>query len=125
MKFAPFLIAASFLLSVGMASEASAQIIDPRSYAQQYIFNRPTVSPYLNLLNSTNQFSQQPAYQTLVRPLLEQRQDAQFQQREISQIRQQVNTLGQLSTAGNFRPAVGDEHHAVVFRQVVDQGAHP
>jgi len=55
------------------------------------IYNRPTVSPYLNLLQGPNQFGViSPNYQTLVRPQLEAREIAQQQGQAISNLQQQV-----------------------------------
>ena len=67
------------------AGQASAQI-------SQYsnIYNRPTVSPYLNLLQG-NRFGVSN-YQTLVRPLIEQREAAQMNQANIQQLQQQFQS---------------------------------
>src|SRR5437762_2134344 len=64
-----------------MAGSASAQ--SPYS-------DRPTVSPYLNLLR-TDQFGTilPPNYQTLVRPQLDQQQQIQQQQGQINNLQQQ------------------------------------
>jgi hypothetical protein len=58
-------------------NSCSAQGFVPRSMSvsratRDYIVNRPTVSPYLNLTRRTSQFAP-PNYQTLVRPALERR----------------------------------------------------
>jgi hypothetical protein len=54
------------------------------------LYNRPTVSPYLNLLN-TDRFGVSN-YQTLVRPLIEQREAAVQNQANIQQLQQQFQT---------------------------------
>lgn len=56
----------------------------------------PTVSPYLNLV--FNQRPNTPTYQTLVRPLVQGRQDLLQQQSQISSLQGQANSLqGQIS----------------------------
>jgi hypothetical protein len=64
--------------------------------APSNIYSRPTVSPYLNLLN-TDRFGVSN-YQTLVRPLIEQREAAQQNQANIQQLQQQFQTA-QMSAA--------------------------
>ncbi len=59
---------------------------------QRYIFDRPTVSPYLNLVRDSNSSSGLPNYQTLVRPALEQRQRNIQQQRQINRLQTDLNT---------------------------------
>jgi hypothetical protein len=54
--------------------------------------NGPTVSPYLNLLNNNNQLNGVPNYQSLVRPLVEQRNATQRQGNALQNLQQQVNT---------------------------------
>ncbi len=69
-----------------------------RNNINQIIQNRPTVSPYLTLaLNgsqtSTGSGANVSTYQTLVRPQLEQREQALYQQRQYQQLQQQVQNL--------------------------------
>jgi len=81
------------VLSASQSQEASAQIGTrnrPGSFIQSYISNRPTVSPWLNLLRNDGGINNISNYQTLVRPLLEQRQQASMQTRQISQLQSQV-----------------------------------
>lgn len=66
----------------GASAAAQAQV---SPYAN--IYNRPTVSPYLNLLQ-TNQFGITP-YHTLVRPQLEAREALQQQGSNIQRLQQQ------------------------------------
>jgi hypothetical protein len=54
------------------------------------IYNRPTVSPYLNLLQS-NRFGISN-YQTLVRPMIEQREASIQNQANIQQLQQQFQS---------------------------------
>ncbi len=56
--------------------------------------NGPTVSPYLNLLNNNNQLNGLPTYQSLVRPLVDQRDAIQRQGNSLQNLKQQVNTQG-------------------------------
>jgi len=79
----------------GVASQAVAQ--QPFQDYQQ----SPTVSPYLNL---TNRNSNPQAYQTLVRPLLEQQQQNLRTQRQINNLTTQQQNLAQ---AGLTQPARG------------------
>ena len=63
---------------------------------QNQLTNRPTVSPYLRLLNTNNSTSiggVQPVYQTQVRPALEARQRQQQQSRQIQQIQTDLNRM--------------------------------
>ena len=79
---------------------------------QNYLYNRPTVSPYLNLTRRDSQVGL-PSYYTQVRPQLERRQQDQMQQRQAQQtqrelaslrnnFRQQQNQGGQPLTTGKF-----------------------
>jgi hypothetical protein len=64
---------------------------------RDYIVNRPTVSPYLNLLRAESGVSA-PNYQTLVRPALEMRQRSAQQQSSIRQLQSRVtNMQGQVA----------------------------
>ena len=67
---------------------AHAQVSN-RTFVDNYILSRPTVSPYLNLVRRDG-FGGVTNYQTLVRPQLEQRELARIQQAEISRVRQQL-----------------------------------
>lgn len=61
-------------------------------YSQPYN-PRPTVSPYLNLLQGGNNAFNLPQYQTLVRPFLDQQAVNERNQFESQTLRRQVNTL--------------------------------
>ena len=70
------------------------------------INNRPTVSPYLRLLqNNGNPQSGlggvQPVYQTQVRPMLQRREQQRQQQAQIQQIQQNLGQLRQQFTQPN------------------------
>ena len=86
------------LIALGIFSEpAAAQSYDP--------YSRPTVSPYLNLLQ-TNRFGI-TNYQTLVRPMIEQRQSNIQQQANIQQLQQQFQAssfaTGRADAVGGMR----------------------
>ena len=66
---------------------------NPRTFVQKYLYNRPTVSPYLNLLRFDQRDSGIPNYQTLVRPMLEQRERNRAAQKDISRLQSQVGSL--------------------------------
>ncbi len=70
------------------ADESFAQRNNAYRRTQNSLYNRPTVSPYLNLLQP--QGGGLPNYQTLVRPALEQRRQNQDTQRQISQLQSTV-----------------------------------
>jgi hypothetical protein len=72
--------------------------------------NGPTVSPYLNLLQNNNQLNGMPTYQSLVRPLVDQRSAIQRQGNSLSQLQQQVNTQSFAGNAGS-RGATGHTSH--------------
>ena len=86
-------LAATFMVPIG---HTQAQELfnptgrfDAQTAARDYIINRPTVSPYLNLLRSESGVSG-PNYQTLVRPAFESRQRASQQQSSIRQLQSRV-----------------------------------
>jgi hypothetical protein len=61
--------------------------------------SRPTVSPYLNLLQRQGQGL--PNYQTLVKPALQTRQEMLQQQTQIQQLQRQTRQLTQRSEAAS------------------------
>jgi len=66
---------------------------------RDFLANRPTVSPYLNLLRRESSLSA-PNYQTLVRPALQRRQQAARQQGAITQLQSRVtNMQGQMAAS--------------------------
>jgi hypothetical protein len=62
--------------------------------------NGPTVSPYLNLLQNNNQLNGIPNYQSLVKPLIEQRDASQRQGNSLQRLQQQVNSQGASGAGG-------------------------
>jgi hypothetical protein len=73
------------------ASSASAQLDPAGSLYYDSIYNRPTVSPYLNLLNPGAAANSVPNYFTLVKPQLEQRAALTQQRSEISRLNREVS----------------------------------
>jgi hypothetical protein len=89
MKRALYLLIAGF---VGFSANTAFAQLDPAgSIYYDNIYNRPTVSPYLNLLNPGAAANSVPNYFTLVKPQLEQRAALSRQQSEISRLNRQVS----------------------------------
>src|SRR4029079_6348897 len=76
--------------ALGLLVVVAVSLLADQAFAQAYTPSRPAVSPYLNLLN-TNRFGISN-YQTLVRPLIEQREAAQQNQANIQQLQQQFQS---------------------------------
>jgi hypothetical protein len=91
-------MAFALLIAIGAKSTAMAQL--PFSNAAP----APTVSPYLNLLNNRGNTGL-PAYQTLVQPILQQQQDSQQQQSQISRLahNQKASSLAATGLGGQAR----------------------
>jgi hypothetical protein len=86
------------------ADECFAQRNNAYRRTQNSLYNRPTVSPYLNLLQP--QGGGLPNYQTLVRPAIDQRRQNQDTQRQISQLQSSVaaSTAQEQRGEVTFRP---------------------
>ncbi len=103
------------ITSAFVSERAHAQVFTPRSAnlgraTANFIVNRPTVSPYLNLLRQESQVSA-PNYQTLVRPQLESRQQASRQQATINRIQARVtNMQGQMAARSRGREGFATGH---------------
>ena len=74
------------LLAVAFPGTALAQV----NGGSRYVPARPTVSPYINLVDNTSGLSN---YQTLVRPLIEEREELNRQWTELERINQQMNGM--------------------------------
>lgn len=61
-------------LAQSTSRNSSLRYLNPASNSAQNILNRPTVSPYLNLLGTDGTATGPARYQTLVRPQLDARQ---------------------------------------------------
>ena len=93
-----------------MVQEANAQYgtggaRTVRGATRNFLYNRPTVSPYLNL-TSRNSNMGLSNYFTLVRPQLERRQQDVAQRRQTAQIQAQLNHV-QAQTVQNQQQAAG------------------
>ena len=107
------LLAVAFCLpSSVLAQSGSSGALSTLSRAQSgfsvtnRINNRPTVSPYLRLLQGNGQAQSgfanvQPIYQTQVRPELERRQNARVQAAQIQGIQRDLSRLRQQYTQPN------------------------
>ena len=90
-----------------MATVLLCSISDRQVYAQfggatsrsigfatrNYLYNRPTVSPYLNLTSQNSSNYGVPNYFTQVRPQIEAREQAAMSQRQTAQMQQQLNVV--------------------------------
>jgi hypothetical protein len=89
------------------AEPAAAQYFAPRSAnvgraTADYLLDRPTVSPYLNLLRLESS-SAMPNYHTLVRPEVENRQEAARQAMAIRQLQNNVSSMqGEMNGSQGF-----------------------
>lgn len=97
----------TLLALIGLAvfsSDGYAQRNNAALRTQRSLYSRPTVSPYLNLLQP--QGGGLPNYQTLVRPALEQRQRNQDTARQISALQSSVveNSVRDQRGEAMFRP---------------------
>ena len=86
--------AASFMLFGFLADAANAQYTsgtNVRNATRNFLYNRPTVSPYLNLTsrNSTGMSN----YHTLVRPQLDQEQVNMQRQAQATRQQQELNQI--------------------------------
>ena len=105
-----FVIAATFL---AQRNEGVAQTYNPRGagvayQTRSFLYNRPTVSPYLNLTRASSAYSAN--YQTLVRPQVEARERAMAENRHMAQLQQQVAEVRrnyQRQQSGNGQRATG------------------
>ncbi|MBI3839631.1 MAG: hypothetical protein HY288_17050 [Planctomycetia bacterium] len=84
-----------FALTLGLMALAAprlafAQAISTFPQGHSDNPNGPTVSPYLNLLQSNNQLNSVPNYQSLVKPLIDQRNAIQRQGNSLQHLQQQV-----------------------------------
>lgn len=112
-----------FLVLIVMVEKTQGQSQNPAQYFRQFLRDRPTVSPYLNLIGS--QADQQrggitrPVYQTLVRPQLEQRRENQQTQRNMIQMQQQLSELRQSyqQSQANVFGATGHPTRFMIYSQ--------
>lgn len=103
------LILFASLVTVGFCASAAEAQVNPNRFMRNFLTNRPTVSPYLNLVDRPGVNSSGAAtFQTLVRPLVEQRDMAEFQQMEIQQLQRRIDadarSRAQQYQQGGVRP---------------------
>ena len=117
------MIAACFVL-FGTGEEAQGQISQrPADYFQRFVRDRPTVSPYLNLISSQQDqlrgATPRPVYQTLVRPQLEQRRANEQAQRNMVQVQRQLSDLRQSyqQSQANTFGATGHPTRFMIYSQ--------
>jgi hypothetical protein len=88
------------ILRIALLGVAALLLAPSVSSAQQFYGGRsdspygPTTSPYLNLLQNNNPLNPAPAYNTLVRPLVDQGNAIQRQGNTLNRLQQQVNSGG-------------------------------
>jgi len=108
---AGFVAAAAALIALASASRSEAQ--QPFSN----IYQQPTVSPYLNLLNRSN--AGLPSYQTLVRPQIEQQQQDIKQRLDIQKLQRGQKSLIANQERGLAQRGISNEirgtGHVTVF----------
>jgi hypothetical protein len=81
-----------WLAATSTAAAQSMRPFDPpgRNRLNSPMENRPTVSPYINLVDNSSGLSN---YQTLVRPLIEEREELNRQWTELERINRQMNGM--------------------------------
>lgn len=92
-------IAAAAWLASG--SDAAAQFPAARTINKPTFIRRPTVSPYLNLIQYEQASNESlPVYQNLVRPFVDQRRVNQAQANQVFQLQQQVARNAERTSRG-------------------------
>lgn len=96
------LIGVCWLAAISTAAAQSMRPFDPpgRNRLNSAMEYRPTVSPYVNLADSSTGLSN---YQSLVRPLIEEREELNRQWSELERINQQMTGM----TGATKRPESG------------------
>lgn len=81
------------LLTFAETAEAQTSLgsVSVRNRTRDFLFNRPTVSPYLNL--ATRGTSGMSNYHTLVRPQIERQQQDVVQRQQTTRMQQQLNAV--------------------------------
>lgn len=75
-----------------VSDEVSAQNAS-RDFNRNFYYNRPTVSPYLNLITQAQSTGFAPIYQNVVRPQMEAREAQLRQDSDISRIQSQLSQM--------------------------------
>ncbi len=117
------IIAACFVLFC-IGEEVQGQVSqNPANFFRRFVQDRPTVSPYLNLIGSQQDqmrgATARPVYQTLVRPQLEQRQANKAAQRNQVQMQRQLSDLRQSyqQSQSNVFGATGHPTRFMIYSQ--------
>lgn len=91
------LLAVSALACLAFHQEAQAQygtggVRSVRNATRNFMYNRPTVSPYLNLA-SNDSYNGLPSYFTQVRPQVDRQRQDMAQRRQAAVMQQQLNQV--------------------------------
>ncbi len=117
------IVASLVLAGIGEEAQGQYNVQRPGSYFQRFVRDRPTVSPYLNLVsaqqNQARGQTAQPVYQTLVRPQLEQRRENELTERNMIQVQQQLSDLRQSyqQSQANTFGATGHPTRFMIYSQ--------
>lgn len=113
-----------------VAGEARGQFWNPtrpERNVNRNAYQRPTVSPYLQLLN--NNFIDVPNYQTLVRPQIEQQQINRQQQAELQNVQRQVSQNAAQAAGAVSQPAgpsrIRGTGHQTQYLQLLHESRDP
>ena len=93
-------LALTVLLGPAVAESAAQTGRRPSINPRLNAIRRPTVSPYLELLNTNNRFGL-PSYQAYVRPQIEQQAVNRQQQAEIRRLERDIARQGAANRAGS------------------------
>ena len=125
--FARTFFIATFVVSIVVADTCYGQLSAPRirrrnnfgTSVQSHIQNRPTVSPYLNLLNNSSREGI-PSYFTQVRPQLQARAAAQRAEQSIEDAVVQFGSGGQADGV----ELLTTSHVSIIYTTNEDVGTH-
>ena len=91
-----FTVITAFWYGSGQINTASAQYTGANSRfiysaTRNFLYNRPTVSPYRQSDHAQSPYNGLPNYYTLVRPQIEQREENMARQQQTSRLQTQIN----------------------------------
>jgi hypothetical protein len=75
----------------------------PKSKPFQTVYRDPTISPYLNLYREDETSGSAPNYFAFVRPQMDQNEANRTQQRELQQLRGQLNNVSSSIVGANYQ----------------------
>lgn len=114
MKRTILLLGLAVLAGLMSRSVAVAQYPAARPIVKPTLARRPTVSPYLNLIQYEQAANESlPVYQNLVRPFVDQRRLNQVQARQMFQLQQQVARNATRTSQGESLRETG---HATMYQ---------